>query len=155
LTLATLVVSQRSGEAGEPLQLALVSQNHPAIATPSTTNTVKSTTKAATIDTNSFTLSVSQRLVTPSLLSPAAERAPDNAGRALTFIALTKKPSTPPAGSLAALFNGLPGNGNFGFSNFEAGYGQAYEADSIILRGRNGTTLEEPRYIFFKKIVKF
>jgi hypothetical protein len=57
--------------------------------------------------------------------------------------------------SEAGPFSRQSGNGNFGFANIEAGFGQAYDNDSIVLRGRNGTAWEETRYVFFKKIVKF
>ena len=34
-------------------------------------------------------------------------------------------------------------------------YGRTLMTDSIVLRGRNGTAMEETRYLFFKKVIKF
>ena len=148
--LVTLVIGQCPGEAGEPVKLALVSPSQTSSANPT-----RAVAKAAATDTNRTSLSFTQQVVNTSLPASTVGHSKDDTYLAHTHIALTKKRPAPPAGSLAAFFSGLPGNGNFGMSNFEAGYGQAYNADSIVLRGRNGTAMEEPRYIFFKKIFRF
>jgi hypothetical protein len=145
LTLISLVIGQCSGKAEEPIKLALVSHS-PA---PST-NAVKVAAKVSTADTNSFSASFRQHPVTTSLPITAAGRSADNASTVVPVPELIKKRPAP-----GGLFSGQPGNGNFGFANIEAGYGQAYDCDSVVLRGHNGTAYEETRYIFFKKVVKF
>lgn len=46
---------------------------------------------------------------------------------------------------------------NLELKGFQAGYGQAYDPESVSLRlrRRNGGTLEEPRYVFIKTCMKF
>jgi hypothetical protein len=145
LTLATLLIGQRLSQADEPVKLAMVSHS-----TTASTNATKAAPKATTTDTNSFSASFQQHPVTTSLPVATTVRPLDNPQPLVPVAALIKKRPAP-----AGLFSGQPGNGNFGFANIEAGYGQAYECDSVVLRGRNGTQYEETRYIFFKKVVKF
>ena len=142
LTLAAPIISERAG-ADEPVKLAMVTQE-----TTASTNTAKALIKVATPNTNSFTASFNQH----SAAVPAATalHPADSDSSPVTVAVLIKKRS-----ESTGLFSGQPGNGNFGFANIEAGYGQAYDCDSAVLRGNNGTTMEETRYIFFKKVVKF
>jgi len=128
-----------------------------ALATPATTitNTAKITpivprTSSADTDTNSFLLSFKPQPASPSLPVSTVEYLADNA-HALALVNVVIKKTSATTG----MVSGQPGNGNFGFANFEAGYGQAYDCDSVLLRGRNGTAWEETRYVFFKKVVKF
>jgi len=116
--------------------------------TVASTNAVKLPAKITIADTNSLSASFTLKPVV--LPTPAALRPNDSDYPALPVVALIKKH---PAS--AGLFSRQPGNGNFGFANIEAGYGQAYECDSVVLRGNNGTGIEETRYIFFKKVVRF
>lgn len=71
-----------------------------------------------------------------------------------TKSALTER-RRPQSGSIFNLFSGdAP---NLALKGFEAGYGQAYDPESVSLslRRRNGATLEEPRYVFIKTCMKF
>lgn len=144
LTLATLVIGQYSSRADEPVKLALASH------VTTSTNATKVSPKVTTTDTNSFSATFHPRPVTVTLPTTTTARPLDNAQPLVPVAILIKKQPAP-----SGIFSGQPGNGNFGFANFEAGYGQAYEPDSIVLRGRNGTQYEETRYLFFKKVVKF
>lgn len=143
--LATLAMDQCDGATNEPVKLAMASSN-----TTSSTNAVRVPTKFARTDTNSFSLSFQQPATSPALPAATPARPADDAHSAVTVVVLKQDPR-----ASTGLFSRQPGNGNFGFANIEAGYGQAYDCDSIVLRGRNGTTWEETRYIFFKKVVKF
>ena len=138
----TLVFSQGFGRAGE---LAAALQ---ASLTPVATNT------PVVVETNSYSLSFSQRPVNFALgaVTPQKENMPH--ANSVSFV-LPQKWLLVPRGPLQPLLSGQTGNGNVGIMNFEAGYGQAYDRDSVVLHRRNGTGLEEPRYVFFKRIVKF
>jgi len=140
--LATLILDQ-CASADEPVKLAMVTP-----VTTAATNAVKVTTKVTPTHTNSFSASFSQH---PTIRPTAAALRPaDSDYSTVAVTALIKKHPTS-----TGLFSIQPGNGNFGFANIEAGYGQAYDCDSVVLRGNNGTPTEETRYIFFKKVVKF
>lgn len=146
LTLAALVFGRDNCPADEPVKLAMATH-----ATTSSTNAAKVTPKTTTAETNSFSASFRQPPATASLpVTASGPATTDNNYSAVVVIALVKKRPAP-----TGLFAGQPGNGNFGFANIEAGYGQAYDCDSVVLRGNNGTATEETRYIFFKKVVKF
>lgn len=128
---------------GEPVKLAMVAP----VATVSVvaTNLHKVPVGESKPVTNSFSATVSPQ---PSPM--AAGLASTTAPIPLVAVAeLTKKPRA------EGWFGRQPGNGNFGIANLEAGYGQAYDCDSVVLRGNNGTDSEERRYFFFKKVVKF
>jgi hypothetical protein len=64
-------------------------------------------------------------------------------------------PKRAPSGSIFNLFTS--NEPNLAIKGFEAGYGQAYDPESVSLslRRRNGGTLEEPRYVFIKTCMKF
>ena len=144
LMLAALVVCHCSTRADEPAKLALASTN-PSPSVPAT-NAVKPAVSAVpTSETNALTLAFIKPVAVPSL---PAVRPEDSKLAAPITVVIEKKATT-------GFFSGQSGNGSFGFANIEAGYGQAYDSDSIVLRGRNGTVWEETRYIFFKKVVKF
>lgn len=156
LTAISLVIGRCCcSAADETVKLALVSHG---TATPTNANkvspkpvkVVKPAAADADSDTNTLTLSFDQPSVSTSLSAATTDRAserPHSPG--VTVVHVKKRPA--PGGLLTR----QPGNGNFGFANIEAGYGQAYDADSVVLRGRNGTANEETRYLFFKKVVKF
>lgn len=145
IVLVALAVGRWSSQADEPMKVALASPiSH------SSTNTSKIAIKPANSTTNSLSLSFRQHPGNSGLPSSLALPSAGIAPAIETVVVLTKKPVVS-----HGLFSGQPGNGNFGFANFEAGYGQAYDCDSILMRGRNGTTWEETRYVFVKKIVKF
>jgi len=146
LTLATLVLGQHNSPADEPVKLAMATHS-----TTPFTNVAKVTAKVTTTETNSFSASFRPLPATVSLpVTASGPAATDNTYSAVAVTALVKKRPVS-----TGLFAGQPGNGNFGFANIEAGYGQAYDCDSVVLRGNNGTAAEETRYIFFKKVVKF
>jgi hypothetical protein len=105
-------------------------------------------------DTNAFTLSFSQRPINFSLKGAPAQSGKTSRATFAGFV-LTQSRTAAQADWIGSFFSNQLGDGNVGFFNLEAGYGQAYDRDSVVLRGRNGTGLEEPRYIFFKRIVKF
>jgi hypothetical protein len=106
------------------------------------------------VETNSYSLSFSQRPVNFTLGAVASQAENTSRPNSVNFV-VPQKWLLVPRGSLRSLFSGQTGNGNVGIMNFEAGYGQAYDPDAVILRQRNGTGLEEPRYVFFKRVVKF
>jgi hypothetical protein len=142
LTLFTLVISQCLGRAGE---LATTLQ---ASLTPVATNGL------VVAETNAFSVAFSPRPAF-SLAGAAALRSGNTPHPAVAGFVLTHKQPAVPSGTFASLFAGQPGNGNFGILNFELGYGQAYDPDSVVLRSHNGTATEEPAYVFFKRVVKF
>jgi len=111
------------------------------------TNTIEAASNAPTVETNSVSISVIQpaRSISGVTNRPLLD---DLSSTASITLVIQKK-------SEAGTFSRQAGNGSFGFANIEAGFGQAYDSDSIVLRGRNGTAWEETRYVFFKKIVKF
>jgi hypothetical protein len=146
LTLATLILGRHGSPADEPVKLAMATHS-----TTPFTNVAKVTAKATTPETNAFSASFRPTPTTASFPAPVSEAATtDKTYAAVAVTALVKKRPVP-----TGLFAGQSGNGNFGFANFEAGYGQAYDCDSVVLRGNNGTATEETRYIFLKKVVKF
>lgn len=142
LIFLVLVFSQGFGRAGE-LAAALE-----ASLTSVTTNT------PVAVESNSYSLSFSRRPVNFALgtVAPQTEVLPH--ANSVSFV-VPQKWLLVSRSRLRSFFSGQAGNGNVGLMNFEAGYGQAYDPDSVILRQRNGTGLEEPRYVFFKRIVKF
>ncbi len=101
------------------------------------------------METNSFAASFTRHTVKPAPTRPSAFH-PTHDIPLVAVAELTKRPR-----AASGVFSGQPGNGNFGFANIEAGYGPAYDCDSVVLRGNNGTATEETRYLFFKKSVKF
>lgn len=144
IIVTTLAVGRCSSHADEPVKLALASPT-----TVSTTNASKVVRQSSSPTTNLFSVSFKQQPATPSRTAPALGLT-EGTTTAATRVVLTQKPRVD-----SGLFSSQPGNGNFGFANFEAGYGPVYDCDSIVLRGRNGTTYEETRYLFVKKVVKF
>jgi len=147
IIVTTLTVGQYCSHADEPVKLALASPTSVST-TISTTNTTKVVRQTSSPTTNLFSASFEHQPATPGLTTPPLGLA--NGTTDSTRVVLTRKPRVD-----SGLFSTQPGNGNFGFANFEAGYGPVYDCDSIVLRGRNGTTYEETRYIFVKKVVKF
>lgn len=144
--LATLALCPWSGHAGEPVQLALATTSASSHAT---TSTNKITPKIAKVGTNAFALSITQPAVTPAL--QAKTNCPTD-GLLLSgpvTVLIEKEPES------GGWFSEQSGNGSFGIANLQTGYGQAYDCDSILLRGRNGTGWEETRYFFVKKVVRF
>lgn len=145
LTLALSPGIGRAGELAAALQasLSLVATNAPAV-------------EAAVEEPNSYSLSFSQRPVNFALGAVTLRTETENLSHAssVSFV-VPQKWLLVSRGRLRSFFSGQAGNGNVGLMNFEAGYGQAYDPDSVVLRSRNGTGLEEPRYVFFKRIVKF
>jgi hypothetical protein len=148
--LAALAASRSSIWAEEPVRLALVS---PVVnSSVSSTNIVKPAAKPSGKDTNSLSLAVSQPVEKSTLvIGNALHPIGDMDMQSMSTVTLVIKKAPEPTG----FFSDKTGNGSFGFANFQAGYGQAYDCDSIVLRGRNGTAWEETRYVFFKKVVKF
>ena len=142
---AGFAMCSRYAWADEPIKLPLTSTN--TTDSVALTNSIEVASNAFSIQTNSFSLSVSQpvpngsgatnQLFVGELLSTAQ----------MTLVIQER--------SEVGTFSRQSGNGSFGFANIEAGFGQAYDNDSIVLRGRNGTAWEETRYVFFKKVVKF
>lgn len=150
LMLAALAASRASTWAEEPVRLALVSTA--VTSSISSTNLVKPAAKPSIQETNSLSLAVSQPVEKSTLsIGNALHPISDSDVQSMASVALVIKKAPEPAG----FFSDKTGNGSFGFANFQAGYGQAYDCDSIVLRGRNGTAWEETRYVFFKKVVKF
>lgn len=82
---------------------------------------------------------------------------------------LVHQPAAPPTSPQPTLAKAKPGahgsifdiftcnEPNLELKGFQAGYGQAYDAESVSLslRRRNGGMLEEPRYVFIKTCMKF
>jgi hypothetical protein len=135
-------------QADEPVKLAMVSHSP---TSPASTNVTKVAAKPASPDTNSFSASF-----THYTAKPAPNHLVDAGALSLDSVPLVAVAElTRKRRASTGLFSGQPGNGNFGFANFQAGYGQAYDCDSVLLRGNNGTAWEETRYLFFKKVVKF
>lgn len=146
--MAAFGVVQSPSLADEPLKLALVSASGTALIT--VTNNARPSVKVISADTNSISLSLNPLAArTNSSVSPLLHRAEELEPTIPVTLVITKKPESP------GLFSGQSTAGSFGLAGFEAGYGQAYDSDSIVLRGRNGTVWEETRYVFFKKVVKF
>lgn len=122
------------------------------------TNSAAATPEAALVETNSLFNSVSNSLslsvqwqpVITNSLTTATNRSLHDWMWSTTVFALEKADDDG-----IDLFSDQVGNGHFGIANFQAGYGQVYDSDSIVLRGRNGTSWEEPRYLFVKKVIKF
>ena len=137
------------------MKLALVSPNTTSLAASapssvSTTNTTTSAAKDSGLDTNSLTLSFKEPASKASVpRNPALSLTDDLQSAARVTVVIKKNPES------TGFFSDQGGNGSFGFSGIQAGYGQAYDSDSIVLRGRNGTAWEETRYFFLKKVVKF
>jgi len=155
LLLVSLSASLCASRAEEPVKLALVSPNITSFATSSPisvslTNTIKPDTQNSSANTNSLSLSFKEPASkTSTLLNPILSPTDDLQSAARVVVVIKKNPEA------SGFFSGQSGNGSFGFSSIQAGYGQAYDSDSIVLRGRNGTAWEETRYFFFKKVVKF
>lgn len=111
------------------------------------TNSSELAMPTLSIATNQALLSTNQPLNTSSI-SGTTNQSFGPGSAASVIVVIQEKPET-------GAFSDQSGNGSFGFANIEAGFGQAYENDSIILRGRNGTAWEDTRYFFLKKVVKF
>ena len=147
LMLAAFGAVQASSLADEPLKLALVSASGTASIT--VTTNARSSVKVVSAGTNAISLSAKpSETNTNSPANTGWHRAEDSEPTIPVALVITKKPEP-------GLFSGPSSAGSFGLAGFEAGYGQAYDSDSIVLRGRNGTVWEETRYVFFKKVVKF
>ncbi len=137
--LLALAVSQSCCRAGE-LQVALA-----AVFTPVATNAVVG-------NTHEYSLSFTRHPTSFDLdEAPAAVGKPARQ----SFPGLVLVPPQARMGFFESLLSGQPGNGYFGILNFQVGYGQGFSPDSDIVRGRNGTGLEEPSYVFLKRIVRF
>ena len=149
LMLVVFGLSSPLVRADEPVKLALVSTSTTSLV--AITNAIKTTPKVEIpVITNAFSVSASRRadrayLPARTLLSPSDDLQPSTP----TVIVIKKNAAA------TGLFSDQGGNGSFGFANIQAGYGQAYDSDSIVLRGRNGTAWEETRYVFVKKVIKF
>jgi len=113
------------------------------------TNAIVTAIAVPTAGTNVLSLSFQ--------FSPAfTNMAQANTNRSIaTDVALTVEEFVLEKKSPESLFSEQPGTGHLGFANFQAGYGQAFGSDSILLRGRNGTAWEETRYLFVKTVVRF
>lgn len=143
--LVWLALGQHCCPAGEPEKPVS------AVATPvSSTNVAAVTPESSRVETNALSLGNQSQLASTNLLTTTTNRSlPDFTWNAATF---SLKQADDDA---TDLFSDQQGNGHFGFANFQAGYGQLYDSDSIVLRGRNGTSWEEPRYLFVKKVIRF
>lgn len=147
LLLSAFVISESLVRADGSANLVSVSTNTtPSVAV---TNSINSISNTLILASNSLSISASQTVSTVSV-SQSTNQSLDNdlPSMASVTLVIEKKAEGGP-------FSGQSGNGSFGFANLEAGFGQAYENDSMVLRGRNGTAWEETRYVFLKKIVKF
>jgi hypothetical protein len=113
------------------------------------TNSIGLAAQTSNVETQHDLIFTNQPAIASST-SPTTNQ-PSGAGLPATtsFIVVIQERSDPQR------FSDQSGNGSFGFANIEAGFGQAYENDSILMRGRNGTAWEETRYFFLKKVVKF
>lgn len=145
LLLASLVIGQCAGHAEENVKLTSVATTET-----NSTNTLTTVPKMSVTETNFLSYSFLPQPAMTNLLATTTNFSKDDFSSVAAIFALEKKiPGS------TSLFSEQPGNGNFGFANFQAGYGQAYDCDSVLLRGRNGTAWEEPRYLFVKKVVRF
>ena len=139
LMLATLAGLQCSIRADES-----VSTNTPLV---TTTNSIALAALALNLDTNQLSISTNE----PASRFSGTTNQPFGDGPSSTASVIVVIQERSDSGR----FSDQSGNGSFGFANIEAGFGQVYENDSIVMRGRNGTAWEETRYLFFKKVVKF
>ena len=144
LILAASIAFQSSIRADEPIKLALASTSTGTSTV--FTNTFKLSERTSGTDTNSLKFSFNAGKT--NLLANDSPGVTDNLKPTPTVIVI-EKPKAP------GLFSNQDSVGCFGFAGIEAGYGQAYDCDSIVLRGRNGTAWEETRYVFVKKVLKF
>jgi hypothetical protein len=138
----------RAGDLASTLKTSLTVDSTNA---PTNGVTVAETTLA---ETNTFTLSFTQRPIDFNLKGAPAQSGKTSRAASVGFVLTQRRPAAQ-GDWFGSFFFNQSGDGNVGFFNMEAGYGQAYDRDSVVLRGGNGTALEEPRYIFFKRIVKF
>ena len=145
LLLASLVIGHSSGRAEETEKPA-----SPVATLLMATNAAGVATEISAPATNSLSLSVQLQPVATNSFATTTNRSLSDFSWTAVVIDLEKEDD-----DTTGLFPDQPGNGHFGFANFQAGYGQAYDSDSIVLRGRNGTAWEEPRYIFVKKVIRF
>lgn len=136
------------GKAADAIQLALVTPT--TIASAASTNAVKLIFKPLGFTTNSLSLTASQASVRPGLaVVHLRSLADDFSTNKSVRVVLQKKPEADD------WFFEQGGDGSFGIAGIQAGYGRICDADSILLRGRNGTAWEDSSYIFFKKVVRF
>lgn len=147
LMLATLAGFQCSMKADESVEFVSVSTNTASVVI---TNASKVVVQTANVETNQISISANQPASSPSVSGSTNQPFGNDveSTASVTLVIQEKSEDTGP-------FSEQSGNGSFGIANIEAGFGQAYESDSIVLRGRNGTAWEETRYFFFKKVVKF
>jgi hypothetical protein len=101
--------------------------------------------------TNQLSLAVKLRPPAPEVAPAATEKPAPTAANPKSVISERPRRS----GSIFDLFSSS--EPNLAIKGIEAGYGQAYDAEtvSLSLRRRNGGTLEEPRYLFIKTCMKF
>jgi hypothetical protein len=73
----------------------------------------------------------------------------------LTAAAALEKQRVQSKNVIVRLFNNQVGDGNFNMKHFQAGYGTVFDPDMVLSRGRNGSAMEEPSYLFIKGLIAF
>lgn len=143
--LAILVAAPSATRADEPVKPLSTSTN----TTSSVTNSINPAQAISVSQSNSVLISLSQPAGTTNVVGIANQPSADDLSATASVVVVIQKRSEVEALSTQS------GKGSLGFANIEAGYGQVYDNDSIVLRGRNGTAWEETRYVFIKKVIKF